>query len=83
MRYLEHTLAVLSSPVITGPAANTVSCTKSITKLLPPSLQREIFQGSVKMDYDKLISANHKKLFICGKKDGLLKSSESLNVNNK
>lgn len=81
--YLEHALAVLSNPVILWPAATTVGCTTSRTKLLAPSLQREVFQGSVKMNYDKLISANRKKMFICGRKDGLFKSSESLNVSNK
>jgi len=36
----------------------------------------------MKMNYDKLISASQKKMFMCGRKDGLFKSSESLNLNN-
>lgn len=37
----------------------------------------------MKMNYDKLISAYHKKILICGGKYRLLKFSDSLNVNNK
>lgn len=37
----------------------------------------------MKMNYEKLISAYHKKILICGGKYRLLKFSDSLNVNNK
>lgn len=77
----EHALGVSSNPLILWPEAITVSCTTARTRLLAPCLHT--FQGSTKTNYGKLISANHKMMFICGRKRELLKSSEGLNVNNK